>query len=265
VLDRAAIECFVRDGYVAVRGAVPADVLRPCQREIDAALRGRGVDPGDPATWTAPVVRLPCPQSAAFAAAGSRAVLWDAYDQLLGPGRWWRRPGVGGTIPVRFPHPDDPGDAGWHLDGSYAVDGEYWVNLRSRGRGLLALFLLSDVGPDDAPTEILIGSHHDVPAVLQPHGDRGASVFTISDALPASTFERPSAFATGRAGDVFICHPFLIHRATWPHRGPRPRAIAQPAVATRQPFDLIGDGTCPVERAIIDAIALPVADVRKTC
>ena len=43
--------------------------------------------------------------------------------------------------------------------------------------------------------------------------------FTAAQALPPSTFARRSAFATGVAGDVFVCHPFLVHRATWPHRG----------------------------------------------
>jgi hypothetical protein len=56
-------------------------------------------------------------------------------------GRWWQRPGVGGTIPVRFPSPDDPGDAGWHIEASFEVNGRQRVGIRSRGRGLLALYL----------------------------------------------------------------------------------------------------------------------------
>jgi hypothetical protein len=58
-------------------------------------------------------------------------------------------------------------------------------------------------------------------------------------------------FATGAAGDVFVCHPFLVHRATWPHRGTRPRAVAQPGVALLEPFRLDGVTPCPVERAIL--------------
>ncbi len=73
--------------------------------------------------------------------AGTQPALWEAYDQLLEPGSWWRRQGVGGTIPVRFPHAADPRDAGWHIDGSFDVDGDYWANVASRERGLLALFL----------------------------------------------------------------------------------------------------------------------------
>ena len=248
---------FRRDGYLAVRGAVPAGVITRCQVEIDADLERAGVDPRDPGTWTSPVVRLPCPESPAFATAGTQPGLWSVYDQLLGPGTWWRRPGVGGTVAVRFPHDDDPGDAGWHIEGSYEVDGDFWVNRASRERGLLALFLLSDVGEQDAPTELKVGSHLDVPRLLEPFGEAGTSFATVSSMLPATTFDRVSVHATGHAGDVYVCHPFLVHRATWPHRGPRPRAIAQPGIATLRPFRLAAEATCPVEAAILDGFRSP--------
>jgi hypothetical protein len=48
-------------------------------------------------------------------------VLQDAFDRLVGEGRWAPRVGLG-TFAARFPHPDDPGDAGWHLDLSFPGD-----------------------------------------------------------------------------------------------------------------------------------------------
>ena len=47
-------------------------------------------------------------------------------------------PSLGG-FPIRFPHPYEPGDTGWHVEGSYLPNGEedYWVNLRSRDRALI--------------------------------------------------------------------------------------------------------------------------------
>ena len=146
----------------------------------------------------------------------------------------------------------DPGDAGWHIDGSYDVNGQWWVNVHSRGRGLLALFLFTDVGDADAPTEILVGSHLDVPRVLAPFGAQGVFFGDVTGDLPASTFKRTRARATGRAGDVYVCHPFLVHRATWPHLGSGPRMVAQPAIAHHQPFALREGATvCAVERAIL--------------
>ena len=50
----ALVDDFCARGYLAVRGAVPADVVRRCVEAIEAELRTRGVDPRDPATWTGP-------------------------------------------------------------------------------------------------------------------------------------------------------------------------------------------------------------------
>jgi hypothetical protein len=45
--------------------------------------------------------------------------------------------------------------------------------VRSDDRALLMLFLFSDVGPDDAPTRIRVGSHLLLPLLLAPAGDAG--------------------------------------------------------------------------------------------
>jgi hypothetical protein len=252
VCSPASIESFCADGFLAFRGAVAPDVVRACVDVIEKQLRTRGVEPSDPRTWSEPVVRLPCPEGPAFTAAGTSAPLRRMYDVLLGAGRWLEHQGVGGTIPVRLPNTRDPGDAGWHIDGSYDVQGQWWVNVHSRGRGLLALFLFTDVTERDAPTEIIVGSHLDVPRVLAPYGERGVFFGDVTGHLPASTFRRPYARATGRAGDVYVCHPFLVHRATWPHTGTRPRMVAQPAIAHREPFALrADDDVCAVERAVL--------------
>src|SRR2546427_12105374 len=247
-----AIDNFLADGFVAVRRAVAPGVVRKCVALIEDELRARGIDPRNRVTWTKPVVRFACPEGPAFAAAGTSPALCNVYDQLLGRGRWIPRQGVGGTIPVRFPSTSDPGDAGWHIDGSYDVGGQWWVNVQSRGRGLLALFLFSDVGDQDAPTELIVGSHLDVPRVLAPFGERGVFHGDVAGRLPGFTLKRPRTRATGHAGDVFVCHPFLVHRATWPHLGARPRSAAPPAVAIHDPFALrAGVEACAVERAIL--------------
>jgi ectoine hydroxylase-related dioxygenase (phytanoyl-CoA dioxygenase family) len=135
---------------------------------------------------------------------------------------------MGGTFAIRFPVEGDPGDDGWHIDGSYAgPDGAWWVNHRSTGRALLMLVLFSDVGDDDAPTRIRVGSHHEIPAVLAPYGAAGVSTLDVQ--LPAHVDDLPIALATGTAGDVYLCHPFLVHAAQR-NRGTEPRFVAQPGV-----------------------------------
>jgi hypothetical protein len=69
--------------------------------------------------------------------------------------------------------------------------------------------------------------------------------------------ERPLAFATGDAGTVYLCHPFLIHAAQ-PHRGTSPRFMAQPPLYPAEAFQLDReDGNySPVEVAIRRGLGL---------
>lgn len=233
---QSRLTAFARDGFVRVPQAVDPAIVNQCKAVIHEHLVQHGVSTGDPGSWKQPVVRFVCPERECFAQAGSSEPLWSLYDQLLGPGNWIRRLAVGGTVPVRFPSQSDPGDAGWHIDGSYEVDGRYYVNVYSSTRALLALFLFSDVGEHDAPTEIAIGSHHDIPPLLAPYGNDG--VFFGDLDIAEIVARRPRAVATGKAGDVYVCHPFLVHRATWPHRGTQPRIIAQPEIGHEIPFQL---------------------------
>jgi hypothetical protein len=170
-------------------------------------------------------------------------------------GRWFPRPSLGG-FPIRFPHPDDPGDTGWHVEGGYLPDGgeDSWVNLRSRDRALLMLFLFSDVDQADAPTRIKLGSHLDVPPFLLPTGEDGMPAATLAQLMErAGRLDAPDrtlALATGAAGDVYLCHPFLVHAAQ-PHHSSTPRFMAQPPLHPRGLLDLHRpDGAfSPVERA----------------
>ncbi len=255
MLSDAEVEGFIADGLVAVRAAFPADVAASCCGAVWQELAARGFDRHDRATWRPPVVRLPCPVGGPFVEAGTATPLWEAYDQLIGAGRWGRRRGVGGSIPVRFPCKGDPGDAGWHIDTSFPADGDWWANVRTRDRGLLALFLFTHVTELDAPTRVLVGSHLDVARVLEPAGERGLTIRGVLAEIGPRVFERNIALVTGAAGDVYLCHPFAVHAASWPHSGDRPRMMAQPGVFLKEPYGLTDvAGAPPVEGAILRAL-----------
>ncbi|WP_234995959.1 phytanoyl-CoA dioxygenase family protein [Streptoalloteichus hindustanus] len=249
------VERFVTDGFVHLAGAFPRELA-----DAGRALlwRATGLDPDDPATWTQPVVRLGGFADEPFRLAANTPVLHSAFDQLVGAGRWVPRHSLG-TFPVRFPSDDDPGDAGWHVEASFLTDdgSAYRLNLRSRGRALLMLFLFSDISEDDAPTRIRVGSHLDVPALLAPAGDEGVDPFAFGPVAEAATAHRPLALATGAAGDVYLCHPFLVHAAQ-PHRGTVPRFMAQPPLDPAGLLDLDrADGDySPVERAVRRGLGL---------
>ncbi|MFC5410185.1 phytanoyl-CoA dioxygenase family protein [Larkinella bovis] len=250
-LDNHQINQFVRDGFVRIDHAFSPQTAEEARsllwRDIDA-------DPNDSATWTKPVVRLGMYTQEPFVAAANTEILHRAFDQLVGPGNWIPCRSMG-TFPVRFPSPDDPGDAGWHVDASFpGTDPTHFfdwrINLRSRGRALLMLFLFSDVGENDAPTRIRVGSHRDVARLLEPAGEPGLSFQDLAqklDTLP----QHPEQLSTGKAGTVYLCHPFLVHAAQ-PHRGHEPRFLAQPPLLLRHDLELERtSGTyTPVEQAI---------------
>lgn len=256
-LSAAQIEQFVEDGFVRIDDAFPRDVAEEAR-----AIMWRDIpfDPDDPRTWILPVVRLAGYGGGPFETAVNMPVLHSAFDQLVGKKRWEPRSGLG-SFPVRFPHPDDPGDAGWHVDLSFPGDdgdpneqrdfSAWRVNITSRGRALLMLFLFSDVGENDAPTRIRVGSHKDIAKLLEPAGEAGMAHLWLEHVGE----DRPLALATGKAGTVYLCHPFLIHAAQM-HRGKEPRFMAQPGLAPSEPLKLVReDGAySPVEIAIRRAL-----------
>jgi hypothetical protein len=119
----------------------------------------RGVCRDDPGSWPPLVEGMDDLAGEPFVAAYMAPTLTAAYDELIGPGRWERSVrsvDIGEAVVVRFPAEDERANAGYHIEGSYAPPdggpGAGWVNIRSRARGLLALFLFTDAGRHDAPT-----------------------------------------------------------------------------------------------------------------
>lgn len=228
-LSAAQVEHFMTQGYCVVENAFSADLAEQCRRELWSAME---LSPDDRSGWTKPVVRLGFMTQRPFVDAANTPRLHAAYDALVGQGRWIAPAGLG-TFPVRFPSPDDPGDIGWHVDvsfGTEAADFMQWrANVKSRGRALLMLFLLSDVGSDDGPTRLRKGSHFDIARQLLPRGEAGMTLGELAADGFAATAHCEEALATGPAGTVYLCHPFVVHSAQ-PNRGSRPRFLAQPAL-----------------------------------
>jgi hypothetical protein len=230
-LNDAQIEAFIHDGFVRIDRAFPKHLADAARARL---WQDTGFDPDDPATWTKPVIRLGNYTQQPFRDAANTEVLHAAYDQLAGRGRWLP-PGGLGTFPVRFPSPEDPGDAGWHIDVSFGweenpTDFLSWrANVSSKGRALLMLFLFSEVGEKDAPTRIRVGSHVSIARRLAPAGEAGLTLRDLAATGFAESADCPEVLATGSPGTVYLCHPFLVHAAQ-PHRGTRPRFLAQPGL-----------------------------------
>lgn len=233
-LTPTQVEQFIADGFLRIDKAFPralADEARAILwRDLDAR-------PDDPSTWTRAVIRLGMYSQPPFLAAANTPRLHAAFDGLVGPGLWQPCTAMG-TFPVRFPSEQDPGDAGWHIDVSYGTDApdflDWRANVHSKGRALLMLFLFSDVADDDAPTRIRVGSHVDVARQLAPAGVTGLSLRELVAGDFGGSGQRDVVLATGEAGTVYLCHPFLVHAAQ-PHRGRTPRFLAQPPLLPTDP------------------------------
>lgn len=254
-LGPEAIARFITTGFLRLDNAVPPDLIAQCRTRLWDLT---GLSPDRPQDWTKPVIRIGFRADPCFVGAANTPALHAAYDALTGPGRWLPPQGLG-TFPLRFPLPDDPQDNGWHVDASFGTEAadfmDWRVNILSRGRALLMLFLFTDVGEDDAPTRIRIGSHAHMARALLPHGAEGMTLRQMAQSDFGSSSGCEEALATGPAGTVYLCHPFLVHAAQ-PHRGRQPRFIAQPPLLPAGAFDP-GQPASPVQIAIRRACGLP--------
>ena len=124
------------DGYVHLEDAFDAELAAAC---VDVLWSMLDVDRTNPTTWTQPVIRIPGSIDPDVVAAINTQRLVGAIDDLLGGGDAWQPRSHGyGTFAVRFPSDVDPGDAGWHIDGSFGEPPWYRVNFESRGPSAVA-------------------------------------------------------------------------------------------------------------------------------
>jgi hypothetical protein len=220
------VERFIADGFVKLEAAVPRDVGDAAR---DLLWRKIGLSPLAPDTWREPVVwASDLAGEGSFGEIIKSARLAGALDELCGPG--WIPRGQLGMVPIRFPRLPPADDRGWHVDAAIRQpDGTYLCG--GSPETLLLLTLLSDVGPDDAPTRIRAGSHRDAAAVL---AGRALGPFEAGPLVDAASAHRPVVCATGRPGDMYLVHPLTVHAAD-EHRGSEPRFMAQTPVSLAGP------------------------------
>jgi hypothetical protein len=240
-MDSIDVEQFVRDGFAKLEGIVP--------REVGDAARAMlwqriGLSPDDPSGWTQPVVwTADMTGEGPFGQFMASPKLHAALDAVAGPGGWQRR-GAVGNIPIRFPRVPPADDRGWHVDSNtMRADGTWGVS--ARPATLLLLVLFSEVGTDDAPTRIRVGSHRDLVKVLD--DEQVLDPMKMGPIFDEVGRDRPLALATGSPGDAYLVHPFTVHAAQ-EHLGTEPRFMAQMPFILNKPLTP-GDDT-PLARAI---------------
>lgn len=110
-----------------------------------------------------------------------------------------------------------------------------------------------NVDHDGGPTLLARGTHREVARLLarrEPEGIPGDRIgSTVHDAINVVVDAVP---ATGTAGDVYVCHPFLAHSFN-PIGPTEPRVVSNVCVHGRSAIDLRSPST-PVDRAVANAL-----------
>ena len=251
ILPKKEIEQFIDSGFIRIDHAFSQEIA---DSALDILWNDLPCDRSNPATWVEPVIRLGMYTQQPFIDSINTQNLHSAFNQLVGEGKWIPCQSVG-TFPVRFPSAQQPNDLGKHVDASFPGNDpgnflEWRVNVKSKGRALLMLILYSDVSEKDAPTVIYKGAHRDVARLLAKEDDWGLSFMELANKL-GELPEREAVYATGKAGTIYLCHPFLVHSAQ-PHRGKTPKFMAQPPLLLRGELSVSDADVAytPVEQAI---------------
>jgi phytanoyl-CoA dioxygenase PhyH len=221
-------DAFIRDGFAKLDEAAPRDVADAARQLI---WRQIGLSPDDPDTWTQPVVWAVDPTGEGpFGQMAASARLADALNELCGKTGWVPR-GALGQIPVRFPVRPPADDRGWHIDLNTPLPDGGWA-VSGRPHTMLLLTLLSEVGPEDAPTRIRVGSHRDVATAL---GEEPMDFLTAGPLVDEVSAGRPIVQATGLPGDMYLVHPFTVHAAD-ENCGSSPRFMSQAPIFLAAPL-----------------------------
>jgi hypothetical protein len=254
-LTTEQIDNFIEKGFIKIENAFSTEIADECRAILWEATQ---CDPNNSSCWTQPVIRIGELGLEPFKHAANTTILHNAFDQLVGKDNWLPRLTLG-SFPIRFPSKEQANDTGWHVDASFAGENsnnylEWRININSKARGLLMLFLFSDVADQDAPTILKVGSHFDVAKILEPEGEKGLSFMELAQFLNTIS-SKEEIVATGKAGTVYLCHPFIVHAAQ-NHYGKSPKFMAQPPLLTKKDFNIhkIDSQLCPVEKAILKGL-----------
>lgn len=249
-LSAADIEHFLQFGFIRVPGCIDRDF---CAAQVRHGWERSGYDPLVPATWACDRLHLSAKIHWQVGQIAPKAEA--AIHQLCGGAERIMPPGWSDAFIINFHIAADqpwaePSAAtrGWHKDGDF-----FRHFLDSPEQALLTIVIWQDVAARGGATFIAADS---VPVVARhlaahpegchPH-DFGALIHHCRDFRQAE----------GRAGDVYLLHPFMLHASSPNHSGIA-RFITNPPVSYREPMDFGRDPSqqSPVERAILRSLGV---------
>ena len=262
-LSPEQVDHFLAFGFVKLENVLDCSLAR---RWIDATWARIGYDPADQSSWREARVHFPQTESRPLAEIAPRAEaaiaqLCGGAERIEGPIRWGNgfiaNYGIGKDEPWE---PPGPRMKGWHKDGE-----SFRHFLDSAEQALLTIALWDDVQHRGGPTYIACDSVGEVARWLVAHPE-GANPEhhhqpELGEWMPTGELIgrcRDFREATGRAGDVYLMHPYMLHTGSANHLG-RARFISNYPVHFRAPmrFDRERpEDQSPVERAVLRALGV---------
>jgi hypothetical protein len=253
---------FLERGHVVLHDCFPRELAEEWKA---LAFRRLGYDPHDSSTWEKGRIHMPTMTRVPMGEFAPRA--WAAACELLG-GEERVVPGctIGDGFIVNFhDRAEQPWQApsaqspGWHKDGDF-----FRHFLDSPEQGLLTLVIWSDIDPRGGGTFVACDSVGPVARYLADHPEG-----VLPTAFPTREIVsqcRDFIECTGRAGDIVLLHPFILH-ASSPNPSGRPRFLTNPPIHLKEPmrFDRPrGEEFSLVERAVLQGLGVERLEFRAT-
>ena len=252
-LSSAQIEQFLARGFLKIEGAVARDVA------LEWGARGWnriGADADDVATWTRERHHLPYENR--FSVREHAPAAYEAAAQLAGAD--WNCPdwdwgdafifNLGDKSGAPWQAPADL-ERGWHSDGDF-----FQHYLDSPEQALLTIVLWTDVKPYGGATYLACDSVGVMARYLAAHPEgvapNGFPFLELKN--QCHDFEE----ATGRAGDVFLMHPLLLHSASR-NQTRAQRIISNPVSYLKLPMNFNRENPANfslVERAVLKGLGV---------
>lgn len=255
-LSEEEIQHFINKGYVAIKDAVRKDVREQWYKEglKRLSLVKQVPDNG--------IIELTSTRKVFLHDIAPRA--WKAVTQLLGGESRVKVQEVSDdyNFNTRFVSdnewlPPHQHTTGWHIDGDY-----FKRYLDSPEQALLCLILWSKVGPKEGGTFLACDS---VAKVAQFLANQSQGL----DPKPFSNLYKDCkdfVEVSGEAGDIILCHPFMIHSAS-SRTTLNVRLLTNPPVSLLEPmqFNRLNPADySPVERAILNGLGVDHFDYDST-
>jgi hypothetical protein len=203
---------FCEDGYLYLENAFPSSVALECQEILWEKLEMQGMKRADPLTWRrkTSLANIFTQEDGKPWNSVYEKKVYDLLDEICGKDTYEPNTNCGWWM-ITFPGFAEPP---WEADGRWHVDGHWYRHYPfSSDIGAILVMFFSDVGPAMGGTAVAVGSHRCVTRALVHAGTRGLSHSELSSVVSSclSQSSYPMVELTGRAGDLVLMHPFLIH------------------------------------------------------